>query len=65
MKILPFTLALTLCVGGLGCEMHPATKQAGDDDGKAPKVSTELQRSLQPEAANPNPPSYFPTPKSG
>ncbi len=65
MRILPFTLALALCVGGLGCEMQLVPKQAGNGDGEAPKVSTELQRSLQPEAANPNPPSYFPTPKSG
>ena len=65
MKILPFTLALALCVGGLGCEMQPLPKQAGNGDGNAPKVSTELQRSLRPEAVNPNPPSYFPTPKSG
>jgi hypothetical protein len=64
MKILPFTLALALCVGGLGCEMQPLPKQA-NGDGKAPKVSSELRRSLQPEAANPNPPSFFPTPKSG
>jgi hypothetical protein len=65
MKILPFTFALALCVGGLGCEMHPAPKQAENGDGKAPKVSTEFQKSLQPETANPNPPSFFPTPKPG
>ena len=63
MKILPSTLALALCVGGLSCEMHPASKQAENDGGKGPKVSTESQRSLQPETVNPNPPSYFPTPE--
>ena len=65
MKILAFTLVLTLCVGGLGCEMHPALRQAENDDGKAPKAPTELQKSLQPESANPNPPSYFSTPEAG
>lgn len=65
MKILLLTFGLALCLGGLGCEMHPSPKQAGNDDGNAPKGSTELRKSLQPEAANPNPPSFFPTPKSG
>ncbi len=65
MKLTPLTLALALCVGGLGCEMHPVLKQPGHDDEKAPKASTELQKSLQPENANPNPPQFFSTPKSG
>jgi hypothetical protein len=63
MKILPFTLALALC--GLGCEMHPVLKQAEENgDEKAPRAPTELQRSLRPETANPNPPLFFSTPES-
>ncbi len=65
MKILPFTLALALCVGGLGCEMHPVLKEAETGDEKAPEASAELQKSLQPENASPNPPQFFSTPKSG
>ena len=58
MKILRYLLVLALCVvGGLGCEMHTAPER----DQKAP----DSTKPLRPEAANPNPPSYFPTPKSG
>ncbi|HEY5768696.1 MAG TPA: hypothetical protein VIS71_02520 [Terrimicrobium sp.] len=62
MKLIRLTIALALCVGGLSCEMHPVLKQPGHDDEKAPKAS---QETLPPEDANPNPPQFFATPKSG
>jgi hypothetical protein len=65
MKLILLILALALCVGGFGCEMHPVLKQPGNNDEKAQKASTEPQKSLQPDNPNPNPPQFFPTPKSG
>ena len=62
MKILRYLLVLALfVVGGLGCEMHTAPERAGNGD----QITPNSKKPLQPEAANPNPPSYFPTPKSG
>lgn len=63
MKILLFTVVLALCIAGLGCEMHPVPKPTGNAAGKEPKASSELQKALQPEPANPAPPAFFPTPK--
>jgi hypothetical protein len=64
MKIRLVILALALCIAGIGCEMHPEAQQPGDGAENAPEASAEFQKALQPEPANPNPPSYFPTPKS-
>ncbi len=62
MKILRYLLVLALSVfGGLGCEMHTTPEHAGNSDQNTPNST----KPLQPEAANPNPPSFFPTPKSG
>jgi hypothetical protein len=63
MKIPLFTVALALCLASLGCEMHPGSQQTGNHGGEDPKASSELQKSLEPEPANPPPPSFFPTPK--
>jgi hypothetical protein len=63
MKLLPLTVSAALCIGSLGCEMHPALKHAPDGE-ETPQVSGEPQKATQPETVNPNPPSYFPTPKS-
>lgn len=63
MKILSFILALAVCIGSLGCEMHPSAQQTGNGSENAQKASAEFHKALQPEPANPNPPSYFPTPK--
>lgn len=63
MKILSFTFALALCIVGFGCEMHPLPQQSESDAGGHPKPSAELHEALQPEPANPNPPSFFSTPK--
>jgi hypothetical protein len=61
MKILLSTVALVLCLAALGCEMHPSeSNEHADGKEKAP---SELQKALQPEPANPDPPSFFPTPK--
>ena len=62
MKIPLFTAALALCLGSLGCEMHPVPQQAENHAGKAPKAPSELEKALEPEPANPAPPSFFPTP---
>jgi hypothetical protein len=63
MKIPLFTVALGLCLLSLGCEMHAGPKEAEKHAGKEPKTSPELQKALEPEPANPAPPTFFPTPK--
>jgi hypothetical protein len=63
MKIPLFTVALALCLASLGCEMHPVPPQTGNHGGKEPKASSELRKALEPEPANPDPPSFFPSPK--
>jgi hypothetical protein len=64
MKIPLFTIALALCLASLGCEMHPDQQQTESPGAKESKASSELQKALEPEPANPAPPSFFPTPKS-
>ncbi len=65
MKIPLFTVALALCLGSLGCEMHPVPPQTENHGGKEPMdSSSELQKALEPEPANPDPPSFFPSPKT-
>jgi hypothetical protein len=61
MKILLFTIALALCLASLSCEMHP--EQDETHAGTKPKASPELQKALEPEPANPAPPSFFSSPK--
>jgi hypothetical protein len=61
MKILPLLLLVALCLGSLGCEMHPAPKGSTNGE-ETPAASDEPTR---PETVNPDPPSFFPTPKSG
>jgi hypothetical protein len=63
MKIRLFTFASLVCLGGFGCEMHPVAEEGGTGAQQRPKGSAELQRALEPEAANPHPPSFFPTPQ--
>jgi hypothetical protein len=63
MKILSLTFSMALCIGAFGCEMHPASKRTTNSE-ETPRASSEQQKTTQPEAVNPNPPSYFPTPKS-
>jgi hypothetical protein len=58
MKILSLTFSIALCIGSFGCEMHPT------DGDEKPRGSGEQQKDARPETVNPNPPSYFPTPKS-
>ena len=64
MKILPLLLLAALCVVSLGCEMHPSPKRATNDEA-TPAASGEPQEQPPPQTVNPDPPSYFPTPKSG
>ncbi|HEU4679637.1 MAG TPA: hypothetical protein VFS35_08965 [Terrimicrobiaceae bacterium] len=63
MKIPLFTFASALCLLSLGCEMHAVPKEAEKHAGKEPKTSSEVQKALEPEPANPAPPTFFPTPK--
>jgi hypothetical protein len=42
--------------------MHPVTEEETGVKERA-KASAELQRALEPEPANPHPPSFFPTPQ--
>ncbi len=58
MKILLFTLSIILCVGGFGCEMHPSSQDTKKSE------QSESNFLSEPEAVNPRPPSFFPTPKS-
>jgi hypothetical protein len=60
MKILIFTFALALCIVSMGCEMHPQPQHGASE---APEASADLQKALEPEPVNPDPPSFFPTPK--
>jgi hypothetical protein len=64
MKILLFTFLVGLCIGVFGCEMHPASKHGEEGEEVAPNVSSEHHEFVQPEASNPNPPAFFPTPES-
>ena len=43
--------------------MHPVSQESDTGAKEHPKASAELQRALEPELANPHPPSFFPTPK--
>ena len=52
-----------LCTLSFGCEMHPVTEEETGVKDRA-KASAELQRALEPEPANPHPPSFFPTPQA-
>jgi hypothetical protein len=61
MKIRLLTFASALCALSFGCEMHPQRESGAKEQ---PKASAELQRALEPEPANPHPPSFFPTPQS-
>ena len=63
MKLRFATLAVVLCALGFGCEMHRVTEEGNPGDDKHPKTPTEMQRALEPEPANPHPPSFFPTPQ--
>ena len=40
MKILLFTLSIILCVGGLGCEMHPSSQDTKKSEQSEPNVSS-------------------------
>ena len=62
MKIALFTVALVLCLLSLGCEMHAVPKEAEKHTGKEAQTSPELQKALEPEPANPAPPTFFPSP---
>ena len=64
MKIRLLTFASALCALSFGCEMHPVVEEGQTGAKERPKASTELQRALEPEPANPHPPSFFPTPQS-
>ena len=65
MKIFPLLLlAAALGVGSLGCEMHPSSEHATNGE-ETPTGSGESHKQPRPEPVNPDPPSYFPTPKSG
>ena len=60
MKIRLLTFASALCALSFGCEMHPKAETGAKEQ---PQASAELQRALEPEPANPHPPSFFPTPQ--
>ena len=62
MKIPLCTVALALCLLSLGCEMHALPKGADEHAGKEAQTSLELQKALDPEPANPAPPTFFRSP---
>jgi len=67
MKILTLLLAGLLagmaCFVSTGCEMHPPSETIPGYAEKEPaKQAIEKQRSLVPEGANTNAPTFFPTP---
>ena len=62
MNIRLILFASALCTLSFGCEMHPVTEEETGVKERA-KASAELQRALEPEPANPHPPSFFPTPQ--
>jgi hypothetical protein len=64
MKIRSITCASALCVLSFGCEMHPVAGEGESGSKERTKASAELQKALEPEPVNPNPPSFFPTPQA-
>ena len=61
MKALFLAITVITCLCGLGCEMHPESPRTRGGQATEPEKT-----SAQPESAlNPNPPSYFASPKSG
>ena len=63
MNIRLILFASALCTLSFGCEMHPVTEEETGVKDRA-KASAELQRALEPEPANPHPPSFFATPQA-
>ena len=63
MNIRLILFASALCTLSFGCEMHPVTEEETGVKDRA-KASAELQRALEPEPANPHPPSFVPTPQA-
>ena len=63
MNIRLILFASALCTLSFGCEMHPVTEEETGVKDRA-KASAELQRALEPEPANPHPPSFFQTPQA-
>jgi len=52
---------LFVCLGGMGCEMHPPAQTiAGYAEKESAKQAIEKQKSMVPEGANTNAPEYFP-----
>ncbi len=47
--------------GSIGCEMHPVSETIKEDKEHAHEKAVEQKKSFEPEAANPNAPSYFKT----
>ena len=64
MKIRLLTFAAALCALSFGCEMHPVAEEGEPGVKEQPKATAELEKALAPEAVNPHPPSFFPTPQA-
>lgn len=62
MKILLSSCAALVLLGSIGCEMHPLPqtieerKQTHEQNAEQ---TAEQNKSFEPEAANPNAPTYF------
>jgi hypothetical protein len=63
MKIPSITFAFALVALTFGCEMHPVAQESEAGTKEHAKASAKLQKALEPEPPNPNPPSFFPTPQ--
>ena len=46
-----------ICLGGIGCEMHPPSQTI---EGYSEKNSSDEQAARTPGDANPTPPAHFP-----
>jgi len=58
-------LAAAACLSGIGCEMHdPAVTVKGYAEKEEAKQEIEKQKSLLPEHASSNAPTYFPEKKT-
>jgi hypothetical protein len=64
MNIRLLTFASALCALSFGCEMHRVADEGETGVKERPKAAAELEKALAPEAVNPDPPSFFPTPQA-
>lgn len=62
MKILLLSCAALALLGSIGCEMHPLPQTIAEREQahkQNAEQTAEQKKSFEPEAANPNAPTYF------